>query len=65
MPSAAVAMLDTMGTQEIEKRHNEVLTAYSLDFARHAPLWKYPELPPFGIPSPRNWLRRTANFYIG
>jgi len=44
MPSAAVAMLDTMGTQEIEKRHNEVLTAYSLDFARHAPAVEIPRI---------------------
>ena len=37
MPAAVVAMLDRRGVKEIEDIQNSILTAYSLDFAKHAP----------------------------
>jgi predicted AAA+ superfamily ATPase len=37
MPAAASVALDGRAAEEIEKRQQEVLTAYSLDFAKHAP----------------------------
>jgi predicted AAA+ superfamily ATPase len=36
MPAAASAMLDGKGIEEVEQRQQEVLTAYTLDFAKHA-----------------------------
>lgn len=36
MPAAASAMLDAKGMDEVEMRQQEVLTAYALDFAKHA-----------------------------
>jgi hypothetical protein len=36
MPAAAAAMLDGRGVEEVETRQQEVLTAYTLDFAKHA-----------------------------
>jgi hypothetical protein len=36
MPAAASAMLDAKGVDEVEARQQEVLTAYALDFAKHA-----------------------------
>lgn len=37
MPAAVVAMLKKQGVQEIEEIQRSILTAYSLDFAKHAP----------------------------
>lgn len=37
MPAAVVAMLDRCGVKEIENIQNSILTAYALDFAKHAP----------------------------
>lgn len=37
MPAAATAMLEKRGVQEIEEIQKSILTAYSLDFAKHAP----------------------------
>ncbi|MCM1530989.1 MAG: ATP-binding protein [Bacteroides sp.] len=36
MPAAVAAMLEKKGIQEVESVQNAVLTAYSLDFAKHA-----------------------------
>jgi hypothetical protein len=36
MPAAAVAMLEGQGVEAVEARQQEVLTAYALDFAKHA-----------------------------
>lgn len=44
MPAAAVAMLDSLGSGEIENRQNQVLIAYSLDFAKHAPSGDIPRI---------------------
>lgn len=44
MPAAAVAMLDSLGSGEIENRQNQVLIAYSLDFAKHAPSGNIPRI---------------------
>lgn len=37
MPAAVVAMLKKQGVQEIEEIQRSILTAYSLDFTKHAP----------------------------
>lgn len=37
MPAAATAMLGNQGVQDVENRQREILIAYSLDFAKHAP----------------------------
>lgn len=37
MPAAATAMLEKQGIQKIESIQKSILTAYSLDFAKHAP----------------------------
>ncbi len=37
MPAAVVAMLDKRGVKEIEYIQTSILTAYALDFAKHAP----------------------------
>ena len=37
MPAAVVAMLEKRGVQEIEEIQKAILTAYALDFAKHAP----------------------------
>lgn len=37
MPAAVTAMLEKRGVQEIEEIQNSILTAYTLDFAKHAP----------------------------
>ena len=37
MPAAVVAMLKRQGVQEVEEIQRSILTAYSLDFAKHAP----------------------------
>lgn len=37
MPAAVTAMLEKRGVQEIEEIQRAILTAYALDFAKHAP----------------------------
>lgn len=37
MPAAVVAMLKKQGVQEVEEIQRSILTAYSLDFAKHSP----------------------------
>ncbi len=37
MPAAVAAMLERRGVQEIEEIQEAILTAYALDFAKHAP----------------------------
>ena len=37
MPAAVTAMLERRGVQEIEEIQEAILTAYALDFAKHAP----------------------------
>ncbi|WP_455622945.1 ATP-binding protein [Parabacteroides sp.] len=37
MPAAVTAMLEKRGVQEIEEIQKSILTAYALDFAKHAP----------------------------
>ena len=37
MPAAVTAMLEKGGVREIEEIQKSILTAYSLDFAKHAP----------------------------
>lgn len=44
MPAAASAMLDGKGLDEVEARMQEVLTAYALDFAKHAPGREIPRI---------------------
>lgn len=44
MPAAATAMLEKRGIQEIEEVQKSILTAYSLDFAKHAPSKDIPRI---------------------
>lgn len=44
MPAAATALLANQGTEEVERRQREILTAYSLDFAKHAPAKDIPRI---------------------
>ncbi len=44
MPAAVAAMLEKRGTQEVETIQHEILTAYSLDFAKHAPAKDIPRI---------------------
>ncbi len=44
MPAAASAMLENKGIEEIENIQNNVLTAFSLDFAKHAPSRDIPRI---------------------
>ncbi|MBP3518921.1 MAG: ATP-binding protein [Parabacteroides sp.] len=37
MPAAVTAMLEKRGVQEVEEIQKSILTAYALDFAKHAP----------------------------
>lgn len=44
MPAAVTAMLEKRGVQEIETIQKEILTAYSLDFSKHAPTKDIPRI---------------------
>ncbi len=44
MPAAVTAMLEKQGIQEVEEIQKEILTAYALDFARHAPVKDIPRI---------------------
>lgn len=44
MPAAASAMLENRTTQEVEAIQKDILTAYSLDFAKHAPSGDIPRI---------------------
>lgn len=44
MPAAVTALLANRGTEEVENRLREILTAYSLDFAKHAPAKDIPRI---------------------
>lgn len=44
MPAAVSALLVNQGIEEVEKKQREILTAYSLDFAKHAPTKDIPRI---------------------
>lgn len=44
MPAAVSAMLEKRGTEEVENILNSILTAYSLDFSKHAPQKDIPRI---------------------
>lgn len=44
MPAAVTALLTNQGNKEVERRQREILTAYSLDFAKHAPAKDIPRI---------------------
>lgn len=44
MPAAVTAMLEKRGVQQVEEIQKEILTAYSLDFAKHAPTKDIPRI---------------------
>lgn len=44
MPAAVTALLANQGIEEVENRLREILTAYSLDFAKHAPAKDIPRI---------------------
>ena len=44
MPAAVTAMLEKQGIQEVEAIQKEILAAYALDFAKHAPAKDIPRI---------------------
>lgn len=44
MPAAAVAMLENKGVERVDKELSDILTAYTLDFAKHAPTKEIPRI---------------------
>lgn len=44
MPAAVTALLANQGTEEVENKLRDILTAYSLDFAKHAPAKDIPRI---------------------
>lgn len=44
MPAAAAAMLDGKGVAEVEALQKNVLTAFALDFSKHAPTYDIPRI---------------------
>lgn len=63
MPAVVTAMLEKQGIQEVEEIQKEILTAYALDFAKHAPSKTSRESVPYGIPFLHNWQKRTGSFF--
>ncbi len=62
MPAAVVAMLDRRGVKEIENIQNSILTAYSLDFAKHAPGKDIPRISAIWSSIPSQLARENRKF---
>jgi predicted AAA+ superfamily ATPase len=62
MPAAASAMLDGLGMAEVETRQQEVLTSYSLDFAKHAPSKDIPRISAIWNSIPSQLARENRKF---
>lgn len=62
MPAAVVAMLDRRGIKEIENIQNSILTAYSLDFAKHAPGKDIPRISAIWSSIPSQLARENRKF---
>lgn len=62
MPAAVVAMLDRRGVKEIENIQNSILTAYALDFAKHAPGKDIPRISAIWSSIPSQLARENRKF---
>ena len=61
MPAAVAAMLDKRGVQEIEEIQKAILTAYALDFAKHAPGKDIPRIAAIWNSIPSQLAKKTEN----
>ncbi len=62
MPAAAVAMLDRRSVKEIEDIQTSILTAYVLDFAKHAPGKDIPRISAIWSSIPSQLARENRKF---
>lgn len=62
MPAAAVAMLDGKGVREIGEIQRNILTAYALDFAKHAPAKDVPRIAAVWDSIPSQLARENRKF---
>ncbi len=62
MPAAVVAMLDRRGVKALEDIQNSILTAYSLDFAKHAPGKDIPRISAIWNSIPSQLARENKKF---
>lgn len=62
MPAAATAMLEKRGVQQVEEIQQAILTAYSLDFAKHAPAKDIPRIAAIWNSIPSQLARENRKF---
>ena len=62
MPGAAVAMLENHGTGAVEKEQANILQAYTLDFAKHAPTREIPRITSIWNSIPSQLARENRKF---
>ena len=62
MPAAVVAMLEKRGTKEVEDIQKSILTAYALDFAKHAPGKDIPRITAIWNSIPSQLARENRKF---
>lgn len=62
MPAAAVAMLEGKGGAAVETIQKNILTAYSLDFAKHAPAHDIPRIAAIWRSLPSQFARENRKF---
>jgi len=62
MPAAATAMLEKRGVQQVEEILQAILTAYSLDFAKHAPAKDIPRIAAIWNSIPSQLARENRKF---
>ena len=65
MPAAVAAMLDKRGVQEIEEIQKAILTAYALDFAKHAPGKDIPRIAAIWNSIPSQLAKENRKFVVG
>ena len=62
MPAAVTAMMEKRGVQEVETIQKSVLTAYSLDFSKHAPSKDIPRIAAIWHSIPSQLARENKKF---
>ena len=62
MPAAVTAMMEKRGVQEVETIQKSVLTAYSLDFSKHAPSKDIPRIAAIWHSIPSQLSRENKKF---
>lgn len=62
MPAAAVAMLEGRGLESVEKEQSDILQAYQLDFAKHAPTREIPRITAIWQSIPSQLARENRKF---